>query len=160
MQERGHIQSTLSAQNVQALARYFSLGSPLSVLGTANLGVGLGDITVRSDFLVAAGLSSKAIIGLDFLEKHEAVINLGQGVLHLKGRAIPLGKTSHINALGVNSINLKINETIQLPAMSGMDIILQAPPLNVTEQYWLFEAMHTTRNFFYCGKRCGDTLEI
>ena len=56
-----------------------------SLSGTANLGVGLGDITVQSDFLVAAGLSSKAIIGLDFLEKHEAVINLSQGVLHLKG---------------------------------------------------------------------------
>ena len=40
-------------------------GSPLSVLGTAILGVGLGGITVQSDFLVTAGLSSDAIIGLD-----------------------------------------------------------------------------------------------
>ena len=89
-------------------------GSPLSVLGTANLGVGLGGITVQSDFLVAAGLSSDAIIGLDFLEKHEAVINLGQGVLHLKGRAIPLLKTSPNCVLNANStsINLRINETI------------------------------------------------
>ena len=72
---------------------HWGRGEPtICFLGTANLGVGLGDITVQTDFLAAAGLSSKAIIGLDFLEKHEAVINLGQGVLHLKGQAIPLGQ--------------------------------------------------------------------
>ena len=122
-------------------------GSPLSVLGTATLGVGLGGITVQSDFLVAAELSSKAIIGLDFLEKHEAVLNLGQGVLHLKGRAIPLGKTSPISAMGVNNINLKINETIELPAMSGMDIIIQVPPFTVTGQDWLVEATQQETSF-------------
>jgi len=113
-------------------------GSPLSVLGTANWGVSLGGITVQSDFLVAAGLRSDAISGLDFLEKHEAVINLGQGVLHLKGQAIPLLKTSPICTLG--AINLKINETIELPAMSGMDIIVQAPAFSTREQDWLVEA--------------------
>ena len=79
--------------------------SPLSVLGTASLGVGLGGITVQSDFLITAGLSSDAIIGLDFLKKHKAVINLGQGVLHLNGRAISLLKTSPVGALGANSTN-------------------------------------------------------
>ena len=124
-------------------------GSPLSVLGTANMGVGLGGITVQSDFLVAAGLSSDAIIGLDFLEKHEAVINLGQGVLHLKGRAIPLLKTSPICVPGANStsINLRINETIELPAMSGMDIIVQAPAFSTREHDWLVEATQQETSF-------------
>ena len=121
-------------------------GSPLSVLGTVNLGVGLGGITVQNDFLVAAELSSKAIIGLDFLEKHEVVVNLGQGVLHLKGQAIPLGKKSPISA-SVNNISLKINETIELPAMSGMDIIIQVPPFTVTGQDWLVEATQQETSF-------------
>ena len=124
-------------------------GSPLSVLGTANLGVGLGGITVQSDFLVAAGLSSDAIIGLDFLEKHEAVINLGQGVLHLKGRAIPLLKTSPNCVLNANStsINLRINETIELPAMSGIDIIVHVPAFNTRKQDWLVEATQQETSF-------------
>ena len=67
--------------------------------------------------------------------------------VHLKGRAIPLGKKSPISTLGINSINLKINDTIQLPAMSGMDIIVQAPPLNVIERYWLAEATQQETSF-------------
>ena len=124
-------------------------GSPLSVLGTANLGVGLGGITVLSDFLVAAGLRSDAIIGLDFLEKHKVVINLGQGVLHLKGRAIPLLKTFPNCVLSANStsINLRINETIELPAMSGMDIIIQAPVFSIREQDRLVEATQQETSF-------------
>ena len=124
-------------------------GSPLSVLGTANLGVGLGGITVQSDFLVAAGLSSDAIIGLDFLEKHEAVINLGQGVLHLKGRAIPLLKTSPNCVLNANStsVNLRINETIELPTMSGIDIIVHVPAFSTREQDWLVEATQQETSF-------------
>ena len=42
--------------------------------------------------------------------------------------------------MGVNNINLKINETIELPAMSGMNIIVQAPPFSTTQQDWLVEA--------------------
>ena len=108
-------------------------GSPITVLGTATLDVSLGGITVQSDFLVAADLSSKAIIGLDFLEEHEAVINLGQGTLHLKGRAITLGRISPNFSTGVNNINLKISETVELLASSGIDIMVHGPQLETTD---------------------------
>ena len=122
-------------------------GSPITVLGTATLDVSLGGITVQSDFLVAADLSSKAIIGLDFLEKHEAVINLGQRILHLKGRAITLGRISPNFSTGVNNINLKISETIELPASSGIDIMVHGRQLETTEHTWLVEATPQVSSF-------------
>jgi len=49
--------------------------------------------------------------------------------------------------MGVKNVNLKINETIELPAMSGVDIIVQAPPFITTQQYWLVEATQQETRF-------------
>ena len=69
-------------------------GSPLSVRGATTLDITLAGIVVRSDFLVAKTLSAKAIMGLDFLENNGCIINTGQRVMHLKGKAIPLNRES------------------------------------------------------------------
>jgi len=51
----------------------------------------------------------------------------------IKGQAIPLGKL--ISNLGIGRL---INETIELPAISGLGIIVQAPHLMLqTKTGWL-----------------------
>ena len=97
-------------------------GSPLSVLGATSLNITLAGTVVSGDFLVARALSAEAIMGLDFLESQGCVINTGQSVIHLKGRAIPLIRESTAN---VSNVNIRAVERLQIPAYSGIETLAQ-----------------------------------
>ena len=97
-------------------------GSPLSVLGATSLNITLAGTVVSGDFLVAKALSAEAIMGLDFLESQGCVINTGQSVIHLKGRAIPLSRESKAH---MSNVNIRAKERLQIPAYSGIETLAQ-----------------------------------
>ena len=77
---------------------------------------------VSGDFLVAKALSAEAIMGLGFLKSQGCVINTGQSVIHLKGKAIPLSRESKAN---VSNVNIRAIERLQIPAYSGIETLAQ-----------------------------------
>ena len=99
-------------------------GSPLSVLGATTLDVTLAGTVVSGDFLVAKALSAEAIMGLDFLEGQGCVINTGQGVIHMKGKAIPLSRETKAH---VSNVSIKASERLHIPAYSGIETLAQIP---------------------------------
>ena len=68
-------------------------GTPIPVVGVADVEVSFSGVNVWAEFIVAKALSADAILGLDFLEQNRCVINAEQRVLHLKGRALALSNT-------------------------------------------------------------------
>ena len=52
-------------------------------------------MNVWAEFIVTKALSADAILGLDFLEQNQSVINTEERVLHLKGRALALSNTEN-----------------------------------------------------------------
>ena len=60
-------------------------GSPVPAYGATCVKVQIGDLCVNIDFLVVDSLKVESLIGIDFLEKHDCVVNLEEGVLQLKG---------------------------------------------------------------------------
>ena len=99
-------------------------GSPLSVLGATTLDVTLAGTVVSGDFLVAKALSAEDIMGLDFLEGQGCVINTGQGVIHMKGKAIPLSRETKAH---VSNVSIKACERLHIPAYSGIETLAQIP---------------------------------
>ena len=99
-------------------------GSPLSVLRATTLDVTLAGTVVSGDFLVAKALSAEAIMGLDFLEGQGCVINTGQGVIHMKGKAIPLSRETKAH---VSNVSIKASERLHIPAYSGIETLAQIP---------------------------------
>ena len=69
-------------------------GTPIPVVGVAYVEVFFSGVNVRAEFIVAKTLSADAILGLDFLEQNQCVINAEKRVLHLKGRVLALSNTN------------------------------------------------------------------
>jgi len=71
-------------------------GSPISILGTANIDVVLSGVHAKCNFLIADTLNTQAILGLDFLEQHHCIINTEQKVLHLYGKSIRIDQQKEL----------------------------------------------------------------
>jgi len=60
------------------------------VKGVSALKFTIAGVMVEADFLTTEQLSSEAILGLDFLEQYQCVINADQHTMHLQGKTVPL----------------------------------------------------------------------
>lgn len=58
-------------------------GSPIEIKGIATITFLIAGQRVHGDFLVTNQLNSKAILGLDFLEQNQCIINAEQHTVHL-----------------------------------------------------------------------------
>ena len=52
-------------------------GTPLTILGCACVNLGMGGRNFRTDMVVVSPLTSEAILGIDFLQAQQAVVDLG-----------------------------------------------------------------------------------
>ena len=65
-------------------------GSPIEIKGIATLTFMIAGQRVHGDFLVTNRLNSEAILGLDFLEQNQCIINAEQHTVHLRGKAVAI----------------------------------------------------------------------
>ena len=84
MRKRGNLHSWTDHQLVGVD------GSPLQVHGYTVASIHLGDIELTAKVVVVSPLATEAILDLDFLSKHGALIDLQQRKLHLDGFLLPL----------------------------------------------------------------------
>lgn len=101
-------------------------GSAIPILGVAqNLNINFAGVEVNGDFIVASTLNSEAILGLDFLERHQCCINTEQKVLHLKGRALRLSRNANPSDVGreVNEAKVVVQDQVILPPRSVLEIM-------------------------------------
>jgi len=64
--------------------------SVIHIEEVATLELCFSGVMVKGEFVVAKLLNTEAILGLDFLEQNQCVINTKQKVLHISGRTLLL----------------------------------------------------------------------
>ena len=114
-------------------------GSPLQVYGQARVDIELEGEKLSGDVVVVSPLTSEAILGLDFLRRHDAVIKVKEKQLTLGGNdcVLPL---SEANSLSSSSyLPIRAVETIEVPPYSEMDVMatVEQPAAGV----WLLEGV-------------------
>ena len=65
---------------------------PLQVKGSVSVQLNFGGRSFLTSVIVVKGLTEEGILGLDFLQQHQCIINCGQHMLQFSGRnlAVPL----------------------------------------------------------------------
>ena len=82
------------SSELEAVKEKFILAdsTPLTVLGSVELQLGWGRQLFQQQIIVADLGGGPAILGLDFLERYDAVLHLSKGKMRIRGRQILLSK--------------------------------------------------------------------
>ena len=110
-------------------------GAPLNILGSAVAPITISGITYKHKFVIAERITADAILGLDFLEANQCVLNLAEGKIIIANRSIPLLPNSSTTKICCSKITL--TETLTIPPRSEMEITGQIH--SNTEGTWLIE---------------------
>ena len=97
-------------------------GSIIQIEGVAVLDMCFSGVMVKGEFVVAKSLNTEAILGLDFLEQNQCVINTKQKVLHISGRALPLTSDRGPPQTLLES-NAVLCEQLCLPPLSEIEVL-------------------------------------
>ena len=115
-------------------------GSPLEVHGSASLTLQINGKGVPMDVVIVSSLTSEGILGLDFLKKQRASIDLETEKLHLHGQGctILLQKPATSDTSITTSVKVRAKENVEIPAYSECEIMacLESP---VSEGTWIVE---------------------
>ena len=95
-------------------------GSKISIKGVATMVFSIAGQKVEGDFLVTNQLSSEAILGLDFLEQNQCVINAEQHTVHLQGKAAMGNRKT---GLQLAQLSLAASDKLVVPPLSKLEIM-------------------------------------
>ena len=101
-------------------------GAPLQVLGTARVALHIQNTPLECDLLVVDGLTTDGILGLDFLRRHQCVIDFQLKTLNFTGTPISI-PLAPIPVLAAHvSVNAVATVTTTIPAYTEQLITLTA----------------------------------
>ena len=115
-------------------------GSTVPVCGVTTLDFHLADQAFSADLVVVDSLKVESILGLDFLEKHEGIIDLCKMVLQLEGVSVQLqhhADNSNSSDMLANEVSVSLIETVKIPAYS--EIQTMAYISSTLKGVWLVE---------------------
>ena len=81
------------AEDLKAVSNHWLVGVdgiPLKVLGSITTPLSISDINFSHRFIVAEGLTTDAILGLDFLETNKCVLDLAKGRIVIADQSVAL----------------------------------------------------------------------
>ena len=98
-------------------------GNPLTIHGCADITLGVGGRNFKTEMVVVSPLTSEAILGLDFLQRQRALIDLDRPRLCLKESAcnIPLQSPSLTTEDTVDR-KVRCTNTVEIPPRSVLEI--------------------------------------
>ena len=117
-------------------------GSPLQIHRRTEAELDLGGHLFTTDVVIAACLSTEAILGLDYLEKIGATIDLVNNKIVLA--VLMLQKGSSSGETKTHSPKVYVVETIQIPPTSEMEIMATVKG-QVSDGSWLLEGVKKDR---------------
>ena len=128
-------------------------GSRIQIKGVTTLVFSIAGQKVKGDFLVTNRLSSEAILGLDFLEQNQCIINAEQHTVHLRGVAVAIGTSNRQKpATAVGQLCLAAAEKTVIPPLSEVEIMAivrekERPSNDLRHSYaYLVEAAASNKN--------------
>ena len=114
-------------------------GTALEIVGKV-----LGEMTFATDLVIVEGLTSEGILGLDFLERHQCIVDaLSDGALH-----IPLRKKEDEKAQMAKIVQFCLVDTVIVPPRS--EVIVCASTLSEVQGTWLLDGQ------FCCSSSKGS----
>ena len=93
--------------------------SPITVHGTADVNLRFAGIDFPTQVVVVDGFTAKAILGLDFLEAHECIVNIKKKLLAFPRHEIslPLERTNASHTVGhLSTAIARIQHSQHIPA--------------------------------------------
>ena len=120
-------------------------GTPLKLHGCASVTVEIASCVFESMMVIADGLTAEAILGLDFLEKHNCILDMGKRVLALPGCSpIALMAPSRIDVQ--RPLPVSLIETVRIPAASELEVMANVDyDVNMLNQPLLLEQNPSAR---------------
>ena len=94
-------------------------GTPLSVLGSAVLPLYLDHTVFSTQIIVADGLTTEGVLGLDFLESNRCTIDTGRRVLQCGDNSISVSLCSSTEP----QCAVLLSETIRIPSFSELEVM-------------------------------------
>ena len=116
-------------------------GSPITVHGTVDAILRFAGINFPTHVVVVDGLTAAAILGLDFLEAHECIVNIKKKLLVLPKYdvSLPLERT---NSGGImehpSTATARIQHTQHVPARSEVEVMAQMDDF-ISGGEWIIE---------------------
>jgi len=98
-------------------------GSKIEIRGVTTLVFSIAGQKVEGEFLVTTRLNSEAILGLDFLEQNQCIINAEQHTVHLRGVAVAIGTGARKTAFPVEQLCLPALDRLVVPPLSEVEIM-------------------------------------
>ena len=94
-------------------------GTPLLIYGHATVDLSLGEQTYSVDIVVVGTLTTRAILGIDFLMRYNGIVDVGKAQLIL-GKAAPLELHRGSRQMQ-ESISMHLEKSFGLPRFFGTD---------------------------------------
>ena len=115
-------------------------GSSLTIHGCATVNLHLGNRVIETDIVVVSPLITNAILGVDFLRKHRACIDLPSQHLILtdQGTNLPLLLPEQFSPAEA-TVNVCISERMEIPPASEVEILAQVDEHRELSGTWLLE---------------------
>ena len=101
-------------------------GSPMRVQGSVMVNLQLLGQSFQQEVIVADALTSEGTLGLNFLEAHECVLDLGHGELRTRTIKIPLCAHT-LPGPSVTQVDVTMQDTITIGALSEIEVMGMMP---------------------------------
>ena len=115
-------------------------GSPLAVLGCADIRLCVGTESFQQEAIVVKSLSVDGILGMDFLTENKCKIDVGERKLQIQSRGIQVSLQEAATSKCVQCPVLHMEETVVIPAWSEMEVMATMNGKPHTLGTWVAEA--------------------
>ena len=101
-------------------------GAPITLHGTTKLNVDFNGQMFIMNVVVADMEKTEAIVGLDFLEYHQSVIDTKQHMLDLKGLVCPIPLRKQVKMVPLTKIiGVKLANDLYIPGSSQLEVVVK-----------------------------------
>ena len=113
---------------------------PLQVKGFVSVQLNFGGHNFITSVIVVKGLTEEAILGLEFLQQHQSIIDCGQHMLRFSGSslAVPLDFATQ-NITRSTPATAVLKESIIVPVHSELETLAVVPNFVNHAGTWLIE---------------------
>ena len=116
-------------------------GTPLQLHGHTEVPIHLTTGTIQTQVVVADKLTTEAILGLDFLEANNCIIDMGKHTLTFPGHP-PISLVPAISKENSPRLKVSLVETIRIPASSELEIMAHVSGPPIYKPYLLEQMTH------------------
>ena len=116
-------------------------GIPIKVRGAASVNVTVEGHTLSHQFIVADHITAEAILGMDFLEKNECILDLCKGRLSMKDLGV-VQLRPHSLKKPCTPAKVNLVETLTIPATAEVEVMAKLHTED-NNQMWMVENAST-----------------